>query len=67
MNLTDDTVTGRWSLPFVPREARLARLDETPLGDVVQADGAVLVGPRRRDMLVNRIGSESTRPIARVQ
>ena len=34
VNLTDDTVAGRWSLPFAAREARLARLDETPLSDV---------------------------------
>ena len=33
VNLTDDRVAGKWSLPFVPREARLARLDETPIGD----------------------------------
>ena len=32
VNLTDDTVPGRWSLPFAPREARFARLDETRLG-----------------------------------
>jgi len=34
VNLTDAAVAGRWSLPFAPREARLARLDETPLSDV---------------------------------
>jgi alpha-mannosidase len=34
VNLTDDTVAGRWSLPFVARESRLARLDETPMSDV---------------------------------
>jgi alpha-mannosidase len=39
VNLTDDTVAGRWSLPFVPREARFARMDETPLG------GLAVVGP----------------------
>jgi len=33
VNLTDDTVPGRWSLPFLPREAHLARLDEIPLGE----------------------------------
>jgi alpha-mannosidase len=32
VNLTDEPTTGRWQLPFAPREARLARLDETPLG-----------------------------------
>ena len=41
VNLTDDTVSGRWSLPFVPREARLARLDETPLGDAPISGRAV--------------------------
>jgi len=34
VNLTDDTVAGRWLLPFEAREARLARLDETPVSDV---------------------------------
>lgn len=33
INLTDETVAGRWSLPFPPRESRLARLDETPLSE----------------------------------
>jgi alpha-mannosidase len=32
VNLTDDRVNGTWQLPFEPREANLARLDETPLG-----------------------------------
>ena len=31
VNLTDDTVAGRWLLPFAAREARLARLDESPM------------------------------------
>ena len=34
VNVTDDTVAGRWSLPFVAREARLARLDETPVSEL---------------------------------
>ena len=32
VNLTDKRVHGAWRLPFEPNEARLARLDETPLG-----------------------------------
>ena len=32
VNLTDKRVNGAWRLPFEPSEARLARLDETPLG-----------------------------------
>jgi alpha-mannosidase len=30
VNLTEDTVPGRWRLPFAPAAASLARLDETP-------------------------------------
>ena len=30
VNVTDKPTDGRWILPFDPREARLARLDETP-------------------------------------
>jgi hypothetical protein len=41
VNLTDETVAGRWSLPFAPREARFARLDETPLGDAQISGHAV--------------------------
>jgi alpha-mannosidase len=38
VNLTDDTVAGRWLLPFTAREGRLARLDETPIRDVATLD-----------------------------
>jgi len=38
VNLTDDTVAGRWLLPFLAREGRLARLDETPMRDVATLD-----------------------------
>jgi mannosylglycerate hydrolase len=31
VNLLDEPVRGAWRLPFAPREAKLARLDETPL------------------------------------
>jgi len=34
VNLTDETVAGRWLLPFAAREARLARLDETPVSEL---------------------------------
>ena len=34
VNLVDDTVDGAWQLPFDVREARLARLDETIIGDL---------------------------------
>ena len=30
VNVTDESSRGRWHLPFEPREALLARLDETP-------------------------------------
>jgi len=33
-NLVDDNVDGAWQLPFDVREARLARLDETIIGDL---------------------------------
>jgi alpha-mannosidase len=32
VNLGDELTEARWRLPFVPTEARLARLDESPLG-----------------------------------
>lgn len=38
VNLTDDSVAGRWVLPFEIREVKVARLDETP------ADGAGSAG-----------------------
>jgi len=41
VNLTDDTVAGRWSFPFEVREGRLARLDETALS-AVPISGRVL-------------------------
>lgn len=31
VNLLEAPVSGRWELPFAPREAQFARLDETPL------------------------------------
>jgi alpha-mannosidase len=34
VNLTDEPVAGRWSLPFEAREACVARLDEMELSDV---------------------------------
>ena len=49
VNLRDDEVTGVWRLPFEIREARLARLDETVLGelDCRRTRGVVRL-PRRR-------------------
>jgi hypothetical protein len=41
VNLTDEPTQGQWHLPFTPREAKLARLDETPLGDAQIDDAAV--------------------------
>jgi mannosylglycerate hydrolase len=48
VNLTDDPVRGRWTFAFPVSEARLARLDETPLGalDVEGESVAFDVGPR---------------------
>jgi alpha-mannosidase len=41
-NLLDEDVDGVWRLPFDVREARLARLDETTIGDL-PADGRQIV------------------------
>ena len=48
VNVTDVATSGRWDLPFVATEARLARLDETPLGDLIPSDASVAftAGPR---------------------
>ena len=48
VNLTEVATQGTWRLPFTPTEARLARLDETPLGALAPADDCVsfAVGPR---------------------
>jgi alpha-mannosidase len=56
MNLTDEVVAGRWSLPFAPREARLARLDETPLGGAAVTGTALdfTAGPRAAVTLLVR-------------
>jgi alpha-mannosidase len=35
VNLTDDEVDGRWRLPFDPRSARVARLDETVMSELI--------------------------------
>jgi alpha-mannosidase len=40
-NLRDDEVAGSWRLPFDIREARLARLDETPMSALVFNGGEV--------------------------
>ena len=41
VNLTDASTAGRWQLPFTPTEARVARLDETPLGTVAVSGDAI--------------------------
>jgi alpha-mannosidase len=48
VNVTDESVSGRWRLPFDGREARLARLDETPLGEASLAGRSIdfAAGPR---------------------
>jgi hypothetical protein len=33
VNLREEDVAGSWRVPFEVREARLARLDETPIGE----------------------------------
>jgi mannosylglycerate hydrolase len=38
VNLRDDEVDGSWMLPFDIQEARLARLDETIIGDIVTSN-----------------------------
>jgi hypothetical protein len=48
VNLTERDVPGRWRVGGDVREARLARLDETPLDPLAVADGAVsFVAPAR--------------------
>ena len=48
VNLLDEATSGRWDLPFFPREVQLARLDETPLGSVLASERSVSlnVAPR---------------------
>ena len=41
VNLTDVATKGAWLLPFAPSEAKLARLDETPLGAATVAENTV--------------------------
>jgi alpha-mannosidase len=41
INLLDDDVAGEWHLPFDVAEARLARLDETVIGELEALDRAV--------------------------
>jgi hypothetical protein len=41
VNVTDKPTRGRWQLPFTPREARLSRLDETPLGALSPLESAL--------------------------
>lgn len=48
VNLRDDEVEGAWNLPFTPREAHLARLDETIASDLAASDRTIafLAAPR---------------------
>ena len=48
VNLRDDEVEGAWNLPFIPREAHLARLDETIVSDLAASDRTIVfrAGPR---------------------
>jgi hypothetical protein len=41
VNVSDDAVRGRWALGFPLSEARLARLDETPLEPIPVEAAAV--------------------------
>ena len=41
VNLTDVATKGAWRLPFAPREAKLARLDESPLGAAAIGESSV--------------------------
>jgi hypothetical protein len=41
VNVTEKPTRGTWHLPFVPREATLARLDETPLGALSPAASSI--------------------------
>jgi len=48
VNLTDVATEGTWHVPFTPARAVVARLDETPLGDIEVTGASVpfAVGPR---------------------
>jgi len=55
VNLTDETIAGRWSLPFAPREVRLARLDETPLRDVAISGRVLEFSARPRAVITHLV------------
>jgi alpha-mannosidase len=43
VNLSDRAQTGRWTLPRAIREAKLGRLDETPVADIAVGEGQSVV------------------------
>jgi hypothetical protein len=51
INLRDEPTAGEWRLPFAAAQARLARLDETPISDLACRDGVVAFGVRPRDVV----------------
>ena len=51
INVCHEPVNGRWILPFDIREARLARLDETPLAELAAVARAVEFHARARDVV----------------
>lgn len=51
VNVCDRPLDGQWSLPFDIRDARLARLDETPTADLKPDPRAVQFRARPRDVV----------------
>ena len=51
VNLRDEAVDGEWRLPFEPTMARLARLDETVIGDATLSGHAVGFTASPREIL----------------
>jgi alpha-mannosidase len=51
VNLCDAPVDGRWVLPFDIREARLTRLDETPISELAVAGRIAPFHARARDVV----------------
>jgi alpha-mannosidase len=51
INVCDEPVDGRWTLPFDVHDARLARLDETPMAEINAAARTVHFRARPRDVV----------------
>jgi hypothetical protein len=51
VNLLEREVEGEWRFGFPVREARLARLDETPLGELTVDAGRVVFRAAPRDAI----------------